>query len=170
MNIIQVVGYKKSGKTTLSSRMIELASAHGYRTGSCKHHGHGTPDVLDGTDSRRHQKAGAVISGVEGGGTLNLSIPDVHWDLKRILAFYKLVETDLIIIEGFKKESYPKVVLIRNEEDLSLLQELTNVIAVVYEHHTRLKAKKEIKYFSSYDDEEFESWYINYINKLMENR
>ncbi|WP_113927048.1 molybdopterin-guanine dinucleotide biosynthesis protein B [Bacillus sp. P14.5] len=166
MNIIQVVGYKKSGKTTLSSKLIKISSEKGYQVGSCKHHGHGTPDVLPGTDSARHQKAGALISGVEGGGTLNLSILNKKWTLEKILEFYRLIELDLIIVEGFKQETFPKIVLVRRDEDLHLTADLENVIAVVGENISKLKTEKGVRNFQSFHQEDFETWFIDYLNLI----
>ncbi|WP_421380919.1 molybdopterin-guanine dinucleotide biosynthesis protein B [Bacillus salacetis] len=165
MNIIQVVGYKKSGKTTLSSKLIKMASDMGYQVGSCKHHGHGKPDILPGTDSDRHQKAGAIMSGVEGGGTLDLSILNKKWTLGNILEFYRLIELDLIIVEGFKKEIHPKIVLIRSEDDLHLTADLDNIIAVVGDPTSKLKHENSVQYFKSFHQEDFDKWYIDYLSR-----
>jgi molybdopterin-guanine dinucleotide biosynthesis adapter protein len=166
VNIIQVVGYKKSGKTTLTSKLIKMATDMGYQVGSCKHHGHGTPDVLPGTDSDRHQQAGALISGVEGGGTLNLSILNKKWTLEKILEFYRLIELDFIVVEGFKQEIFPKIVLVRSDEDLHLAADLDNVIAVVGENIPKLNPEKGVRYFKSFHQADFETWFIDYLNLI----
>ncbi|OKL37471.1 molybdopterin-guanine dinucleotide biosynthesis protein B [Domibacillus mangrovi] len=127
-HIFQVVGYQNSGKTTLLEKLIACAAAEGLRIASIKHHGHG--GMPDTKDSTRHQQAGAIISGVEGGGALHLHIQREKWKLDDILQLYQLFSVDLILIEGYKLEEYPKVVLIRNEDDLSLL-ELENIQCVI---------------------------------------
>lgn len=127
-HIFQVVGYQNSGKTTLVEKLIAHAAAKDLRIASIKHHGHGgTPDTKDST---RHQQAGAIISGVEGGGALHLHIQREEWKLDDILQLYQLFSVDLILIEGYKLETHPKVVLIRTEDDLSLL-ELENIQCVI---------------------------------------
>lgn len=119
-NVLQVVGYQNSGKTTLMTKLITRAAENGLRVASIKHHGHGgSPDRKDST---RHQQAGAMIAGVEGNGLLQLNIQRDSWPLDDILAVYNTFPVDLILVEGFKKEWYPKVVLIRTEEDLLLLE------------------------------------------------
>jgi molybdopterin-guanine dinucleotide biosynthesis adapter protein len=130
--IIQVVGYKNSGKTTLACELIEAATKKGAKVASCKHHGHGgKPAQVEQTDSARHWQAGAIVSGVEGDGVLQLAIQQENWTLEKILAFYSLIDIDLLVLEGFKNESYPKIVLLRDEQDLPLLENLQNIVAVI---------------------------------------
>ena len=113
---IQVVGFKNSGKTTLVCNLIELATQDGWKVASLKHHGHGgTPNIVENTDSERHKQAGSIMAGVEGEGLLHLSISQSEWTLKKILAFYKQVDIDLLIIEGYKNADFPKIVLISKE-------------------------------------------------------
>lgn len=131
MEIIQIVGYKNSGKTTLSTNLIEFFSNKGINVASLKHHGHGgLPLGLEETDSAKHLQAGAVISGVEGDGMFQLT-KQKAWKVEDMLDFYRNLDTELVIIEGFKAHHYQKIVLIRNEEDLALLKAVTNIIAIV---------------------------------------
>ncbi len=39
--ILQIVGYKKSGKTTLMRHIVSFLKSHGYTVATIKHHGHG---------------------------------------------------------------------------------------------------------------------------------
>jgi molybdopterin-guanine dinucleotide biosynthesis protein B len=127
-NVFQVVGYQNSGKTTLMEKLITGAVEKGLRVASIKHHGHGGPP--DTKDSTRHQQAGAIVAGVEGDGTLQLNIQRDGWLLDDIIALYELFPIDLILVEGYKRERYPKVVIIRTEEDLPLL-DLENIQCVI---------------------------------------
>lgn len=130
MKVIQVVGYKNSGKTTLTSTMIRYFREKGVRVASLKHHGHGgVPEGLDHTDSAKHKQAGAFIAGVEGDGVFQL-VKD-HWTLDEMIKIYDMMNLDLTIVEGYKAYPYPKVVLIRKEEDLDLLEELEGVLAMM---------------------------------------
>ncbi|MBB6454044.1 molybdopterin-guanine dinucleotide biosynthesis protein B [Salirhabdus euzebyi] len=132
MITIQVVGYKNSGKTTLVSELIKAFSEKGLKVGSLKHHGHGgSPLPPENTDSTIHEKAGATMTGVEGAGTFQLTMKQSAWDLDQLMSFYRLMPIDLLLIEGFKKEPLQKIVLIRQEEDLPLLEELKNIKVVV---------------------------------------
>lgn len=130
MDIIQIVGYKNSGKTTLATKFIEYATKKGYQTASLKHHGHGgVPEGMYNTDSEKHKQAGSLISGVEGDGVFQLS--KENWALDEMIQIYKWMHVDLLIIEGFKACSFPKAVLISDEKDLELLNKVENVKAVI---------------------------------------
>lgn len=58
--VLQIVGYKNSGKTTLACRLIHALSAQGLRVGSAKHDAHQFQLDDPGTDSSRHLLHGAV--------------------------------------------------------------------------------------------------------------
>ena len=131
--ILQIVGYQNSGKTTLMEQLITQATTEGFRVGTIKHHGHGgIPMIESSKDSIRHEKAGASVTAVEGEGTLRMSIHQSNWQLAEILAIYETFNMDIIFIEGYKNEDYPKVVLLRHAEDQSLLQKVTNIVCVLY--------------------------------------
>ncbi|WP_042471409.1 molybdopterin-guanine dinucleotide biosynthesis protein B [Bacillus ndiopicus] len=131
--ILQIVGYQNSGKTTLIEQLIAYATKEGLRVGTIKHHGHGgTPQIDNIKDSARHEQAGAIMTAVEGAGTLRLSIQQERWELADILAIYASFPLDLLLIEGYKNEHYPKVVLLRTAEDNVLLQQVSNIICVLY--------------------------------------
>ncbi|WP_217585947.1 molybdopterin-guanine dinucleotide biosynthesis protein B [Lentibacillus saliphilus] len=130
--IFQVVGYKNSGKTLVTTALISSLTEQGYQVASLKHHGHGgEPDDVPGTDSARHRQAGAVISGVQGENELHFVFggnEGLSW--QQITAIYAAVSYDVLVLEGYKHYTYPKIVLIRNEADLQLLEEVDNIAAV----------------------------------------
>lgn len=131
MEIMQIVGYKNSGKTTTVNTLINVFTEKGIRVATLKHHGHGgIPIGFENTDSEKHRRAGAIISGVEGEGILQLSNSSA-WDMEQMLAIYKFINVELLIVEGFKKENFQKIVLINKEEDLALLKQVTNIQAVI---------------------------------------
>ncbi|OZM56620.1 molybdopterin-guanine dinucleotide biosynthesis protein B [Lottiidibacillus patelloidae] len=132
MLTIQVVGYKNSGKTTLVCELIKIFSKDGLKIASLKHHGHGgAPVSVENTDTAKHEKAGAIMTGVEGEGVFQLSIKQHSWKMEQLLAFYHICEIDLLIIEGFKEHDFEKIVLIRDEEDLHLLKQLSNIKVIL---------------------------------------
>jgi len=130
--VCQIVGYKNSGKTTFMSKLINYYTLQGMRVGALKHHGHGgEPAYIQETDSGKHWNAGAAISGVQGESTLQLLChPEEPLNLKEILAMYELSEPDIILVEGYKHASFPKIVLLRDARDEQLLKEVTNTIAL----------------------------------------
>lgn len=131
METIQVIGYKGSGKTTTAITLIQFFAKQGFQVGSLKHHGHGgVPDGLNSTDSFRHLEAGAIVSSVEGEGLLQV-IQQKPWELDKLVTMYEWINVDVLLIEGYKKADYRKIVLVNHEEDLALLEQSSNIIAVV---------------------------------------
>lgn len=60
--ILQIVGYKKSGKTTLMRHIVSFLKSHGYTVATIKHHGHGKEDIQlqdSDVDHMKHFEAGA---------------------------------------------------------------------------------------------------------------
>lgn len=129
--ILQIVGFQNSGKTTVAKQLIRHLTKQGLKVGTIKHHGHGKPTAPPEKDSTLHEEAGAVVSAVEGDGTLRLAIEQAHWTLPEIIALYEPFLLDAIVVEGYKKETYKKVVVLRSAEQFELLQ-LPNIVAVIY--------------------------------------
>ncbi|WP_342440776.1 molybdopterin-guanine dinucleotide biosynthesis protein B [Lysinibacillus sp. FSL K6-0075] len=154
--ILQIVGYQNSGKTTLMEQLIKQATTEGLRVGTIKHHGHGgVPMIETSKDSSRHELAGAVVTAVEGAGTLRMSIHQDSWQLADILTIYESLPLDIILIEGYKNEHYPKVVLLRTAQDQVLLQQVTNIFCVVYWPSYPLNPSLTIPAFSIYEETQY---------------
>lgn len=137
-DILQVVGFKNSGKTYFIERFIQSANEKGLKVGVIKHHGHGAPEVFDvQKDTGRHREAGAAVTGVSGGGVLSIqAINDEEWHLDALLSLYSSFNLDFIVIEGFKKYLYPRVVMLRNKSDETLLEDSS--IRAVITHDPKL--------------------------------
>ncbi|WP_144787653.1 molybdopterin-guanine dinucleotide biosynthesis protein B [Lysinibacillus fusiformis] len=160
--IIQIVGYQNSGKTTLMEQLIKQATKEGLRVGTIKHHGHGGAPIENSSkDSSRHEQAGARVSAVEGEGTLRLSIHQHSWQLAEILAIYATLSMDIILIEGYKREHYPKVVLLRTAQDRVLLQQMSNILCVIYWPSVPIDQNLRITAFSIYEETEYMEFLLN---------
>lgn len=125
--VIGFAGYSGSGKTTLAAQVVERAGRHGLQVAVVKHDGHGHYREAEGTDSARYVEAGAQTVIVAGPGyTYKYEKAEPGAGLSEVLA--GLSGYDLVVVEGFKKEPIPKLVLLRTEEqvlDRSLLDEYT---------------------------------------------
>ncbi len=130
--ICQIVGYKNAGKTTLMQWFIRYYSKRDLHVGTLKHHGHGgEPETVIGTDSFKHIQAGSAMSAVQGENQLHFTINHSGtFNIHKTIAFYRMLPIDILLIEGYKQADYPKIVLVRDQDDLHLLDELTNIIAV----------------------------------------
>lgn len=130
--VFQVVGYKNTGKTTLMEKLIHHLSNTGIHVGTLKHHGHHSPlKTVAGTDSFKHSQAGSKVAAVKGTNQLQIMINDSNMGtIKQFISLYTYFNIDLLLVEGFKKANYPKIVLLKNKNEIHLLKELTNIIAV----------------------------------------
>ncbi|MCM3160268.1 molybdopterin-guanine dinucleotide biosynthesis protein B [Metabacillus litoralis] len=131
--ILQVVGFQNSGKTTFVTGYIKACAEAHLKVGTIKHHGHGGTSLHHDQqkDTGKHRQAGAYVTLVEGNGSFILSSDKLTLTLKQMITLYNVFELDLILVEGFKFERYPKVVLLRGEEDIELLDKLENVCCIL---------------------------------------
>ncbi|MDQ1004125.1 molybdopterin-guanine dinucleotide biosynthesis protein B [Neobacillus niacini] len=130
--IYQIVGYQNSGKTTIILKLIGILKNEGFKTVTIKHHGHGgRPDILSQKDSAKHINAGAVASLVEGEGRLCLQADETALTLEEQIRFVDFFRPDIILIEGHKKKSYPKLLIIKDENDLLLISSVSNIKTVL---------------------------------------
>ncbi|KEK24526.1 molybdopterin-guanine dinucleotide biosynthesis protein B [Bacillus gaemokensis] len=158
--ILQIVGYQNSGKTTLMKKLIQVLTQEGMKVATIKHHGHGGYPELPQKDSECHRQAGAVVSGVEGAGLLSLSSLRDEWSLQDIIRLYEFFEVDIILIEGYKKEKYPKVVLLRSAEELDLLNTMENVKAVITWNDV---IQETYKTFHITEEEVYMEWFVQTV-------
>ena len=159
-SILQIVGYQNSGKTTLVEKIVHALAERKIKVATIKHHGHGGFPEVAQKDSERHRKAGAVVSSVEGAGLLSLSSLREEWSLQEIIRLYEFFEVDIILIEGYKKDSYPKVVLLRSEEDVELLHKVENIVAVITWYDAPTNLREKYKVFHIAEDELYIDWFL----------
>lgn len=166
--IFQIVGYQDSGKTSFIKKLVsELENQH-ITTATIKHHGHGgKPFFNEEKDSYQHLKAGAVASIVEGEGHLILQSEKIVWTLEEKMKLLSFFNPDVILIEGHKKEPYPKAVIIRRQEDLELLEKLENIKVVFYWQEIEVNSKLPYPAFSI-NDEKGVQWLIEFLQELTE--
>jgi molybdopterin-guanine dinucleotide biosynthesis adapter protein len=165
MKIFQVVGYKKSGKTSFVIHLVKHLTSNGWKVAALKHHGHGgIPEGLSNTDSEKQKRAGACLAGVVGEHLLQLSLSH-HWDFHNILNIYQLMDLDIVILEGFKSMPYPKVVLMKNMNDQILLEQVTNVQAILTSLPKEDFSKSAVPVFSFSEMEECSKWIEEQMKK-----
>ncbi|USB31585.1 molybdopterin-guanine dinucleotide biosynthesis protein B [Paenibacillus sp. YPG26] len=122
--VFQIVGYKNTGKTHLVSRLTSYFTAKGLRVAVIKHDLHEFEMDKEGTDTYQHTAAGAAAVAITS-PTRTAVLEEKGTALSDLIA--RFAEYDLVLVEGFKQEAYPKLLILRNEKDLQLLSELTNV-------------------------------------------
>lgn len=160
--ILQVVGYQNSGKTTVITEILKILSLQGIKTGVLKHHGHDEKLPLhdSGKDSERHRNAGAFITGISSSCTTAFSMDD-GLPLEKGIEIYKVLNMDCILIEGYKKIQYPRIVLCRNENDESLIAASNQIIAIISERDVSKNA--DCPCFLWEDEDKWLAFIIKYI-------
>ncbi|WP_280776829.1 molybdopterin-guanine dinucleotide biosynthesis protein B [Paenibacillus sp. PastM-3] len=125
--VCQIIGYKNSGKTSLVCALIPLLKQGGTRVAVIKHDGHEYDMDHPGTDTWKQRQAGAMAVAIT--STARTSVIE-----ERGSSLFELIKGfsgyDYVLVEGFKQEAYPKIVLIRRPEDLELLQNTANIAAI----------------------------------------
>jgi len=111
LKAVGIVGYKNSGKTTLTKALARELTDRGYKVAVIKHTSH--PLDVEGKDTAILGNAVgqvAVISSQESA---------ILW--KRPLSLEDIIsylDADFILVEGFKAEkTFPKIVCLRGEPD-----------------------------------------------------
>lgn len=136
MKVISVVGYKKSGKTSVVSALVRNLSGFG-RVGTIKHMGEQRLNPAE-TDTGRHFDAGADvvigITGTEATGSELVSFSRDS-DLEHALDLLCDQGLDFAVVEGFKESNLPKIVIgdlpnvsnvvFRMPADIDMHEELT---------------------------------------------
>lgn len=114
MNVLGIAGWSGSGKTTLMVRLITNLVKKGITIATIKH-GHKNFDIdKPGKDSYRHREAGAqeVMIGSSSRWALVHELRgSSEPNLNELLA--RISPVDLILVEGFKFESHPKIEVYR---------------------------------------------------------
>lgn len=110
MNIYGVVGYKNAGKTGLMERLVAEITSRGFTVSTLKH-AHHTFDVdQPGKDSHRHRVAGAhqVILSSGTRWALMTELRDApEPSLHDLVA--QMAPVDLLLVEGWKRDTHPKI-------------------------------------------------------------
>ena len=110
MKVWGVVGWKNAGKTGLMERLVAEFVARGVTVSTVKHAHHAFDIDQPGKDSHRHREAGAsevlLGSGARWALMAELRGADLP-DLDALLS--KLSPVDLVLVEGFKGASHPKI-------------------------------------------------------------
>jgi len=111
MKVIGIVGYKKSGKTSLALSIAGLLRDRGYNAGVIKH----------SNDSINHGKTdtGQFMKKVSQVALITPKNSEIIFNgvysLKEIISYFS---TDFLIIEGFKGAKYfPKILCLRSEDE-----------------------------------------------------
>ena len=128
--VFGIAGWKNSGKTTMVARLVTELTGRGYAITAIKH-AHESFDIdHPGRDSYRLREAGArrvVLSSPKRWALIHEFGDSPEMSFKDILS--EAGTCDLILVEGFKREPFPKIELRRDGS--ASRQPLTGVPEIV---------------------------------------
>ncbi|MCY4183760.1 MAG: molybdopterin-guanine dinucleotide biosynthesis protein B [Rhodobacteraceae bacterium] len=133
MNILGIAGWKNSGKTTLISSLITELTSRSIRVSTLKHAHHDFDIDQPGTDSYKHRKAGAkevLIVSSRRWALIHQESENSRPDFTTMLG--KLEDAELVLVEGFKSLSFPKLEIRREDSSgPDLAPDDKDIIAIV---------------------------------------
>jgi molybdopterin-guanine dinucleotide biosynthesis protein B len=114
--VLGLVGWSGSGKTTLLKRLLPLLVQRGLRVATIKHAHHEFDVDIPGKDSYEHRRAGAsevIVCSARRWVQMHELGGAAEPTLAQLLQ--RLTPCDLVLVEGFKRESHPKLEVYRPE-------------------------------------------------------
>ncbi|STW45778.1 Molybdopterin-guanine dinucleotide biosynthesis protein MobB [Klebsiella variicola] len=121
--LLAIAAWSGTGKTTLLKRLIPELCVRGLRPGLIKHTHHDMDVDKPGKDSYELRKAGAAqtIVASEQRWALMTETPETpELDLTWLVSRMDASKLDLVLVEGFKHEAVPKILLFRQNSGYSV--------------------------------------------------
>lgn len=108
--VFGITGWKNSGKTTLTEKLVAEFARRGWKVSTVKHAHHDFDIDKPGADSFRHRQAGATEVAI---------VSDRRWALMHELRdedeptldaiLSRLGTCDIVLVEGYKREPHSKI-------------------------------------------------------------
>ena len=139
--IVSIVGKSKAGKTTLLEKLIRELRSRGYRVATIKHAPEGISLDEQDKDSWRHIQAGSEATAVISPDKIVLIKPVMQEiDLNELGRFFG-EDYDIILTEGFKQGSAPKIEVHRGQSG-SRLSGIKKLIAIATDETLDTKTRQ----------------------------
>ncbi|WP_353641510.1 molybdopterin-guanine dinucleotide biosynthesis protein B [Mesorhizobium sp. WSM2239] len=135
--VFGITGWKNSGKTTLTEKLVGELTRRGWTISTVKHAHHDFDIDKEGADSFRHRAAGATEVAVVSGRRWALMHElrgEAEPSLDAILA--RLAPCDLVLVEGYKREPHRKIEMRRRDakDATPLSSSDPNIVAIAADH------------------------------------
>jgi len=127
MNNLPLLGFaafSDVGKTTLLTQLIPVLRARGIRPGMIKHAHHDFDIDTPGKDSYELRKAGAeqvLIASSKRWALMTETPAQAEANLFELIDRLDHAQLDLVLVEGFRHEAFPKIELHRPRQQHPLL-------------------------------------------------
>jgi len=169
---IPVLGFAArsgTGKTTLLTYVIPRLKTAGLRIGLIKNTHHDVDIDKPGKDSYRLRKAGGtpvVLVSTHRRAVITEIESDDEPLLSDQLSVFSKLTTDLIVVEGFKHESFPKIELHRKELSMPFLFPSDPSIIAVASNTSNINCKLPILDINN--PEQVANFIMNdFVNKIL---
>ena len=156
MRVIGIIGYKKSGKTTLTLKLADELTKRGYKVAVVKH----IDEDLDlvNSDTSKYKEGLSQVAAITPKESV-LFLKNKK-NLEEIIRYFK---ADIILIEGFKKEkTFPKIVCLREESEKA---ELFDGLQLCTTGFVSKEVNKKLYDFNILNDEDIKKIAEMAINK-----
>lgn len=134
--VFGVTGWKNSGKTTLMVKLVNYFVSKGLKVGTIKRAHCGFDIDQPGTDSYKHREAGAqevMIASSKRWAKMHELQDEGEQPLSELLKQFG--ELDLVLVEGYKGDTHPKVQAVRPSISLEPMNnnKANNIVALAAE-------------------------------------
>ena len=166
--LIGFAAYSGTGKTTLIKDIVMILKKSNYRVSVIKHAHHNFDIDQPGKDSYEIRKSGAenmLISSKNRWALMHENMNNNELTLIDLINLLGKIKYDLILVEGFKAESFPKIELYRKEvsKDRELLSSSDkNVVAIATEQKTKLETSLPVLDINN--PQNIADFIINFLN------
>jgi molybdopterin-guanine dinucleotide biosynthesis adapter protein len=112
--LIGLAGWSGAGKTTLLTRLIPCLARRGISVSTLKHAHHAFDVDRPGKDSFEHRSAGArqvLVASAKRWALMTELREEPEPPLRELLA--RFAPVDVILVEGWKRDSHPKIEVFR---------------------------------------------------------
>ena len=139
--LLGFAAYSGTGKTTLLEKLIPLLVAQGLKIALVKHSHHDIEMDKPGKDSYRLRKAGAsqvVLAGTHRSICFHEHKQAHDSELTEQLALLNTQNLDLVLVEGYRDQPFPKIELHRSElKKPFIYSQDKNIIALICDTTTQ---------------------------------
>lgn len=137
MRVFGIVGMSGSGKTELLIKLIPELKRRGVRVSTIKHTHHHFDIDKPGKDSYRHRQAGAAEVLISSAGRWAL-VHELSEEAEPTMGelLHHMKPVDLVLVEGFKRESHDKLEVYRPSHGKEFLApDNETIVAVASDEH-----------------------------------
>lgn len=158
--IIAISGVKNSGKTTLIEKIIPNLTKEGLKVATIKHDGHDFECDVEGTDTFRHRKSGAIGTAIFSENKFMVIKEEKNITEKELVNNFK--DADVILLEGFKYSDYPKLEIVRKGNSTESVCKKETLIALVSDFDIKVQ---DVKVLDLNNIDEISKCLLQYIRR-----